>query len=469
MLSVLVGWASLISIWHKVPYNWHQILASVAWLVLVCWIVNKLTSHFLNIPANKESFLITALILCLILPAPASTKDFAIVGVIAFFAIISKYVITFQKSHIFNPAAFGAFVAGRFFNYFPSWWVGTKFLTPIVVVGGILVLRKMKRFTMAALFVTVFLLYLIYGTSLGGSTHFLWLELISTQLLFFAIVMLTEPLTSPTTLSKYIPYTVLVAVLYSATKYKIHFAPEEALLVGNLFTFMFARNRRYAVKFLRKIEEANGIYSYLFSMPKGFKFQAGQYMEWTLEQSKTDRRGNRRYLTISSSPNEPGLMFTIKKPSPASAFKQKLDELKPGQTMLASHLAGSFTLPKDSNKKLAFLAGGIGVTPFRSMISEIMQTKQNRDAVLVYSASSEAELAFKNHFKKAEAVGLRTEYLTNSLLDETRLKQLVPDFKDRRIYLSGPYGFVQAVQMALLKLGANPSEVVTDYFPGYGA
>lgn len=465
-LLALVVWALVGSFFKQVPFSWHAILISAGWLLLVCWVVNKSLSKFLDIPANKESDLITALILTLILSPPADTHGFIVNAVAGVAAIASKYVIALRKSHIFNPAAAGAFVAGELLQQFPSWWVGTKFLTPIVVLGGLLILRKMKRFQMAGLFLAVFILYLIFAGS-NTDVHVAWLEIISTQALFFAIVMLTEPLTSPALARYFLPYAVLVALLYSITKLRL--SPEEALLLGNAFTFLVAANRRYEVKFIRSLKEADGIYSYAFSMPPRFKFEAGQYMEWTIAKNKTDSRGNRRYLTISASPTEPGLMFTIKHPDKASAFKRGLDQLKTGDKILASRLAGSFTLPKDPSKKLAFLAGGVGITPFRSMVKYLIDKNETRDAALIYSANSPAELSFQKLFQQAAAVGLKSHYVTGGHIDEAKIKELLPDYKDRYFYLSGPYGFVNAIEKTLLKLGVSYDHITTDYFPGYGA
>ncbi len=465
-LLALIIWAVIGSFYKQVPFNWHQILVSAGWLLLVCWLVNKALSRFLDIPANKESDLITALILALILSPPADAHGFIVNAVAGVAAIASKYIITLRKSHIFNPAAAGAFISGELLQQFPSWWVGTKFLTPVVVIGGILVLRKVKRFQMVGVFLAVFVLYLIFGGSSGGNVHFLWLEIISTQALFFAVIMLTEPLTSPAIARYFLPYAVLVALLYSITRLRL--SPEEALLIGNLFTFIVAANRRYQVRFIRRLKEADGIYSYAFSMPPRFKFQPGQYLEWTLAHNRTDSRGNRRYLTISSSPTEPGLMFTIKHPPKASAFKQKLHKLKTGDTILASRLAGSFTLPKDPSKKLALLAGGVGITPFRSMIKYLIDTKETRDVVLLYSANSPQELSFQKLFDRAAAVGLKASYVTEGRIDEAKIRKLLPDFAERQFYISGPYGFVNGVESALLKLGVGYDHIVTDYFPGYG-
>jgi Na+-translocating ferredoxin:NAD+ oxidoreductase RnfD subunit len=350
-LLAITGWAIAGSFFSKqISYSWHEILASVIWLLLICWVANKSISKFLNIPANKESDLITALILALIMTPPKNSRDFALLAAAGIVAITSKYVITLYKSHIFNPAALGAFVSGEIFNHYASWWVGTKFMAPIVAIGSILVLRKMKRFTLVGVFLAVYILYLIYAGNSNGDLHILWQEIISSPVLFFATVMLIEPLTSPSQASKYIPYGVLVGLLYSITRLRL--SPEEALLIGNLLAFIIAPNRRFVLKFLRRIKEAEGIYSYLFETPAGLKFTAGQYLEWTLSQNKTDSRGNRRYLTISSAPTEPGVMFTLKyPPAKASAFKQRLAGLKPGESVLVSDLSGSFTLPKDQAKK----------------------------------------------------------------------------------------------------------------------
>src|SRR5206468_612917 len=121
-------------------------------------------------------------------------------------------------------------------------------MTPIVIIGAILILRKMKRFTLVGVFLATYLLYLIFATSRGGNLHFLWLEIIATPILFFATVMLIEPLTSPSPANKYVPYAVLVGVLYSASRLKL--SPEEALLVGNLVGFLIAPKKRYEMRFL---------------------------------------------------------------------------------------------------------------------------------------------------------------------------------------------------------------------------
>lgn len=479
VLLAIVVWAVLASLIDEVPFEWYEILGSAAWLITVCVAVNFAASKFLNIPRNKESDYITALILALILLPPKDLNDFLILAVAGSVAMLSKYVLVYGKRHIFNPAALGAFTVGVLFDYFPAWWVGTLFLVPLVFIAGQLILRKMKRYLMVSVFMTIYLGYLIFNYFNSdlpiGLFDVIWIGLTATPVLFFAYIMLTEPSTSPHKLLQMLVYAAVVGILYSVTDLGI--APEEALLIGNLLAFIMAPNRRLELKFMGRFKEAKDIYSYDFHGELNYK--PGQYMEWTLPMAKADARGNRRYFTLSSSPTEDHLMFTTKEPAPRSSFKTGLDNLKEGDKMLAYQLEGSFVLPKDAGQKLAFLAGGIGVTPFRSIIKYLLDTKQKRDIVQLYSAATADEFAFTDLFKRAISAGVITHYAVGGetpkdwlgfkgQVDSKMIKSAIPDFKERIFYISGPYGFVAAVRQALLKMGLPRQNIVADYFPGYG-
>lgn len=480
-LLAFVGWAIVASWLGEVAFRWYEILASASWLVAVCYITNSAFSRFWNIPRNKESGLITALILALILTPAHDLGDYLILATAGALAMLSKYLLVYGKRHIFNPAALGAFAVAQLFDYHPSWWVGVAILAPLVFAAGQLILRKMKRYLMVSIFMVVYLGYLIANFMLkdqsGQLLHIVWLGLTATPVLFFAYIMFTEPSTSPHKLSQAMPYAVLIAALYSVTSLRI--APEEALLIGNTFAFIMSPSRRLELALVKKKQEAKDIYSYVFGGQKNLSFQAGQYLEWTLPIAKTDSRGNRRYFTISSSPTENNLMFTIKEPTPRSSFKTGLDHLKPGDKMVAYQLEGSFVLPKNKNQRLAFIAGGIGVTPFRSITKYLIDSNQSRDIVLLYSANNAREFAFTNLFDGAKEAGVATHYALSAdppanwdglvgPLDGRMIKKAVTDYKERTFYVSGPYGFVTAAREALLKMGLPESKIITDYFPGYG-
>jgi ferredoxin-NADP reductase len=467
-LYTLLAWSIAGSLVNKIDFLWYQILLSLLVLTFVCLGVNYICSKFLNIAKNNESDYITAAILTLILTPAHSLSGYLLLAFAGAIAMLSKYILVYRKWHIFNPAAFGATVSALVLNHYASWWVGTGFITPLIVIGGLLVLRKTKRFTMVFTFIVIAIAAIAAEAYLNQSSphlaHVIRLSFVSTPLLFLATVMLTEPLTSPRHKSNYIPYAALVAFLYGYTKLGI--SPEEALLIGNVFAYIIEPNRRIELKFVRKITEAAGIDSFIFTGKSGLKYAAGQYMEWTLHDNKPDLRGNRRYLTIASSPTEPDLMVTLRIPEKMSKFKQNLENFKKGDKILASQLAGEFVLPKSEKQKIAFLAGGVGITPFRSMVKYAADFGHQRDIHLLYSASNQNEFAFKDTFNEAGKYGLNTTYSTETITAD-KIAQTIPDYKERVFYISGPYGFVHAMENNLLRLGLPLRKIKTDYFPGY--
>src|SRR3990167_5425148 len=462
-LLAFLLWATFVSFIDEVPFEWYEILGSAAWLVVVCVGINFAVSKFFNIPRNKESDYISALILALILLPAQDINDYLILAAAGAVAMLSKYILVYGKRHIFNPAAGGAFTVGLLFDYFPAWWVGTTILVPLVFVAGQLILKKMKRYWMVTLFMSIYLVYLILNffakDQTGELLNIIWIGLTATPVLFFAYIMLTEPSTSPHKLPQMLIYATFVGLLYSVTTW--HFAPEEALLLGNALAFLMAPSRRLELSFKQRRKEAKNIYSYVFSSQRQFKFAAGQYMEWTLPMVKADIRGNRRYFTVSSSPSEDNLMFTVKEPETRSSFKKGLDQLKEGDKLLAYQLEGSFVLPKTANQKLAFLAGGIGVTPFRSIVKYMLDSNQKRDIKMIYSANTADEFAFTDLFEQSLKAGVTTHYVVSGeapkdwlgfkgQLEAKMIKTAVPDYKERVFYISGPYGFVTALRQTLL-------------------
>jgi Na+-transporting NADH:ubiquinone oxidoreductase subunit NqrB len=239
-LYVVLGWSFIASLLGQVSYKWYDIIISAAVLVATCYFANTLISKRFNIAKNQESDLISALILVLILSPSHKPSHLAVFIIAGLVAMLSKYVLVINRWHIFNPAAFGAFISGAIFHQYASWWVGTDFITPVVFLGGLLILRKMKRFTMVITFEVIALSIIAFNTYLNQSAsaigHNLWFALIASPLLFFAYIMLTEPFTSPRHLSNQLPYAAIVSFLYAYTKLGI--SPEAALLIGNAFTYV---------------------------------------------------------------------------------------------------------------------------------------------------------------------------------------------------------------------------------------
>jgi ferredoxin-NADP reductase len=203
-------------------------------------------------------------------------------------------------------------------------------------------------------------------------------------------------------------------------------------------------------------------------------------MEFTLGHSQTDSRGNRRYFTLASSPTEEQMRLGVRFYQQGSSFKRALARLDGRTDLLAGQVAGDFTLPRDADRKLAFIAGGIGVTPFRSMLKYLIDMRQGRDIVMLYANRAPQHIVYQDVLADAQKrLGARVIYtLTDPAMvpqgwqgaqgriDEQMITANIPDYRDRTFYLSGPPEMVHATEAALSHLGVHRSQIKRDYFPG---
>ncbi|MBL8030328.1 MAG: RnfABCDGE type electron transport complex subunit D [Candidatus Doudnabacteria bacterium] len=456
------------------------LLYSLAVLLVASFITNRISAKFFRVSENFESVYITALILSLVLVPPVSGQYLSVLWVLlgaAGFAQISKYAINYKGKHIFNPAAFGIFAVALFVAQPAVWWVGSTPLFLPLLVGCFLILRKLKKFLLAAGFLgaTFGITWFVSGASVFLVTRQLFL---SSSFLFFLGVMLTEPVTTPPTKIKQILYGMVTGVFFSPVVHvgNLYFTPEIALLLGNIFSFLVSPKFRYSLR-LNSIEDlAKGIKQFSFS-GRAFKFLPGQYMEWTLRVKRFDSRGNRRFLTIASSPTEQKTLIGVRFYENPSAFKSSLLSLLPGASVLAGQLAGEFVLPENKNIKLAFLAGGIGVTPFRSMLKYLVDKNERRNIVMLYGTGSEEEIAYREIWDEAgRKLGITIWYsLANpskswsglsGYISRENILKAVPDYKDRVFYISGSQRMVEGAKEALFEMGVKRSKIKTDFFPG---
>jgi len=369
-------------------------------------------------------------------------------------------------------------------NQSATWWVGTSVLLPIVLAGGFLLVRKLRRADMVLAFFAVAILADLVaafakGTPPGTSLHRI---LTDSPLFFFAFVMLTEPLTMPPTRGFQLGYAAIAGFLFNPYFHlgSLFFTPELALLVANAASFAVSPKVRQQLVLLERRPAGGAVYDFIFKPVTRFAFRPGQYMEWTAAVPGSDDRGNRRYFTLASSPTEDTVRMGVKFYQPSSTFKDALMRLEPGDSIIASQLAGDFTLPKDPAVKCAFIAGGIGVTPFRSMAKYLTDANERRDIVLLYASRTPEEFAYADVFTAASAVGFRTYYaLTDPAakpegwgwpvgpITQEAIAQQVPDYTERLFYLSGPHAMVDYYASLLKGLGVRSSHIKMDYFPGF--
>lgn len=481
-LRFLVASSVLLSFFGLLPFKPINLIFSFCFIVAICWTANKFFAALFKAPANVESYTITALILFLIL-IPVDSVSAGVIFIIAGgVAMASKYLLAINKRHIFNPAAFALVLIGIMGSGQGVWWVGNKFMFPLVIIVGLLIIRKLRRFHLFFTFLIVSVTTILgYGVlNKANPIDILPLIVTSYPILFLGTVMLTEPVTTPPSTKLQMIYGAIVGFL-SGVQFSfgpIFATPELALIIGNVFSYTVSFKRRLVLIFEEKKQIANGIYEFVFSPDYKFAFNAGQYLEWTLSHKKSDSRGIRRYFTIASAPSEDNVRLGIRiDPEKSSSFKKALLDLTPGKKIYAGELSGDFILPQNNSEKLVLIAGGIGITPMRSMAKSLIDQKETWDIVLFYSCSSESEFAFKDIFDSAKRNGLKTVYVCSEptknwkgrtgRIDNKMIKEEVSEYGQRTYYLSGPIAMVDGYKKMLSDLGISKNKIITDYFPGY--
>jgi ferredoxin-NADP reductase/Na+-translocating ferredoxin:NAD+ oxidoreductase RnfD subunit len=462
VLSVVGLVYSLTGVYAFDPINY---VFSFTFLLVVSGIANKIFTKVFEAQANTESWIISALILGLIIAPPKNLHEVIFLGWAGVLMVTSKFVLSIGNKHIFNPVAISVAVTSMAIQGNANWWVGQASMLPIVAMGGFLIVRKIKRWDMVLAFLIIALLW-------SGPTR-LVRSIADTPLIFFAAIMLTEPLTTPPTKTLRMLYGALVGFLIAP---QMHFGnvfttPELALIIGNIYSFWVSPKYKLILILKEKIKLTHDVFDFVFVPDKQINFTPGQYMEFTLEHSKPDDRGNRRYLSLASSPFDKEIRIGVKFGFPPSSFKKGLMAMESGEKIVAGQLIGDFILPKDPSRKLVFMAGGIGITPFRSMVKYLIDINQKRDIVIVYSAKTVSEFVYTNVFKEAwDKLGIRTIYIDSENqghIDAARLSREIPDYKERTFYISGSHGVVDSFEQILKNLHVPARQVVTDYFPGF--
>jgi len=463
------------------PYSPFSITISVALAVGVCFSLNYIFARIYSAPTNWESAVLTGLILSLVIAPALSLKDVPFILATSGLAIASKYILAIHNKHIFNPVAIAVVLTAFGPQESANWWVGSIWLLPFVVVGGLLIVRKIRRVRMALIFFAVALLSTVFWAMAAGQQLATTVSatLLHSSLFFLGFVMLTEPATSPTTHIRRYIYAAVVGLLFAPALHigSVYSTPEIALVVGNIVAFIMTPVVKTKVKVIATAMFGERTQDITFVPERAFAYQPGQYIEMTLPHSRADARGLRRYFTLASSPTEPRLHIGVRYYQPSSTFKRALRE--PSRHEMAfGQVGGDFTMPKDPTKKLAFIAGGIGVTPFRSMVKYLSDTQQRRDIIVLYAERNEQDISYYDIFEEArQKVGIQTTYLLensaavpNSQIGRVTpqlIEEKIPDFHERIFYVSGPQPMVRAVKQMLRQLGVRSRDIKTDYFSGY--
>jgi ferredoxin-NADP reductase len=229
-----------------------------------------------------------------------------------------------------------------------------------------------------------------------------------------------------------------------------------------------------------KREVAKGTLMVVFDLlGEEVEFTPGQYFWVTLlDPPYDDDKGPRRHITVVTSPNDRGVLGLATRVRD-SAFKRSLAELPVGADVDVEQPKGDFLLPDDTDPPYVFIAGGIGITVFRSMLRYIAEEKLPHRVTLVYSNRDRESTAFFDELQELESE-LPNLHVVFTMTDdpgwdgETRRTDaamlrdhLGPDLGAFAYLIAGPPTMVEAVEKILSGEDVPESQIRPERFSGY--
>lgn len=214
---------------------------------------------------------------------------------------------------------------------------------------------------------------------------------------------------------------------------------------------------------VEKRSEVGEIISFIFEALEPISWLAGQYLNLTMPDVPPVDAD--RLFTIASAPYEKHLQITTYPGK--SSYKQRMVRLVPGDTIEADQLGGDFTWSDDGRQKL-YIAGGIGVTTFRSIILDQIYKQIPNNAELLYAGKDDRRpfVAELQTVTRQDSTLTIQDYVTTRLTLEQLLKD-VSDVFDRTVYLAGSQSFSEMIGEGLIQKGMPRNQIKYDYFDGY--
>jgi ferredoxin-NADP reductase len=222
------------------------------------------------------------------------------------------------------------------------------------------------------------------------------------------------------------------------------------------------------------IPRTYNVTSFRFPRPTALNYKPGQYLFVTI---KSSGKNLSKTLSLSSSPTEKEHIEFTKKLTD-SEFSNTLRTLKVGDWAIIDAPYGKFTF-EGENEKVALLAGGIGITPFRSICKYCTDMRLTAKITLLYGNRSESDIVFKKELEEMEKQNenLKVVFMLNEassrwkgvtgVIDAELVKKEVPDYKERVFYVCGPPPMVQAMEKLIRDLGLPQTQLRLEAFTGH--
>ena len=253
--------------------------------------------------------------------------------------------------------------------------------------------------------------------------------------------------------------------------YKIIYGVLSALVIGGIiYRTQYKIRKRYAGKFyVKEIKrETTDIFTLVVRPKKRATFKAGQFCFLRLNKNKLHAR---HPFTISSSPHEQDLRFTIKN---TGRFTKTAFELEKGEEVIIDGPFGTFTL-RNSDKDVVFIAGGVGVAPFLSMIRDNLFNKKNKNILLLYGVKTKEEIISKEELDSIKEQWFRKIYVLsnetifqegyeNGYIGKNLIKKYVGNMDNSLFYICGPTIMERYVKKHLLNLGVKKRNIIVENF-----
>ncbi|MGH7725124.1 MAG: ferredoxin--NADP reductase [Candidatus Eiseniibacteriota bacterium] len=234
------------------------------------------------------------------------------------------------------------------------------------------------------------------------------------------------------------------------------------------------------VKLGKREEVAEGTWSFRLRTDEPFDFRPGQTVDLTWPTAPTpDPRGHKRTFSIANTPGSDLMIATRIRESP---FKKDLLAAQPGTEIHLEGPFGDFNLPKNP-ADVVMLAGGIGVTPFRSMLEDATARSLTHDLSLIHVNRTPEETPFLEELRRWTTANHRFTYVPTMTrpersktqwlglrgrADAAFLEDVLDDGRASAFYMvAGPLAFVEATRKALEQVGVPDGRVRSEDFPGY--
>jgi ferredoxin-NADP reductase len=237
----------------------------------------------------------------------------------------------------------------------------------------------------------------------------------------------------------------------------------------------------YGSKLLNRVEVAEGTLAFHFEKPSRFDFKPGQSADVTLSNPpETDSEGNTRTFSIASSPFETQLMFATRMRE--TAFKRSLKRIPLGTEVKIDSPMGSFTLHKNPAKPAVFLAGGIGITPFISIVRQADHGRLPHKLYLFYSNRRPEDTPFLETLQTLEKSNPNFQLVCTmtampqsrkewkgetGLIDKKMLSRHLTNLQGPIYYVAGPPAMVAGMRKMLVGANVDEDDIRTEEFGGY--